>query len=74
MASPRIHAELRNEHGVRLSRKRVARLMRRLGIEGVSRRGKRPVTTVRAEQPAATDLVRRRFQAAGRDRLWVADI
>jgi putative transposase len=49
--------------------------MRRLGIEGVSRRGERPVTTKRAgEAPAASDLVRRRFQAPGTDRLWVADI
>jgi putative transposase len=72
---PRIHAELRDEHGVKVSRKRVARLMRRLGIEGVSRRGKRPQTTRRAEQaPAAEDLVRRRFQALGPNRLWVADI
>ena len=72
---PRIRAELGDEHGIHVSRKRVAKLMRRLGIEGVSRRGKRPVTTKRAEQaPAAEDLVRRRFQAQGPDRLWVADI
>jgi putative transposase len=72
---PHIHAELRAEHGVRISRKRVARLMRRLGIEGVSRRGKRPQTTRRAHEPAAAeDLVRRRFRAPGPDRLWVADI
>jgi putative transposase len=49
--------------------------MCRLGIVGVSRRAKRPLTTKRAEQaPAASDLVRRRFQAPGPDRLWVADI
>ncbi len=72
---PRVHAELRDEHGLRVSRKRVARLMRRLGIEGVSRRGKRPQTTRRArETPAAEDLVRRRFRAPGPNRLWVADI
>jgi helix-turn-helix protein len=46
---PRVHAELQDEHQVKVSRKRVARLMRRLGIEGVSRRGKRPLTTKRAE-------------------------
>jgi putative transposase len=72
---PRIHAELCDEHGVRVSRKRVARLMRRLAIEGVSRRGKRPQTTTRAAQaPGADDLVRRRFQASGPNRIWVADI
>jgi hypothetical protein len=73
--APRIRAELENGHGLRISSKRVARLMRRLGIQGVSRRGKRPVTTKRAEPaPAASDLLRRRFQAPGPDRLWVADI
>ena len=72
---PRIHAELEDDHGVRTSRKRVARLMRRLGIEGVSRRGKRPVTTTRAAQAtAADDLVRRQFRAPEPNRLWVADI
>jgi putative transposase len=72
---PRIHAELEDDHGVRIARKRVARLMRRLGIEGVSRRGKRPVTTTRAAQaPAADDLVRRQFRAGEPNRLWVADI
>ena len=72
---PRIHAELVEDHDVHVSRKRVAKLMRRLGIEGVSRRGKRPMTTVRAQQPPAVeDLVRRQFKAPAPDRLWVADI
>jgi len=30
--APRIHIELREEHGVRVGRKRVARLMRDLGL------------------------------------------
>ncbi len=53
-----------------MSRKRVARLMRRAGLCGVSRR-KGFKTTVR--QPgarAAPDLVQRRFTAEGPDRLW----
>lgn len=72
---PRIHAELEDDHDVRIARKRVARLLRRLGIEGVSRRGKRPVTTTPAAQaPAADDLVRRQFRAPQPNRLWVAEI
>ncbi len=73
---PRIHAELADDYGIRVGGKRVARLMRSLGIEGVSRRGKRRYkTTIPAnEAPAAPDLVRRSFQAAGPNRLWVADI
>jgi len=38
--APRVHAELQ-ARSVHASRKRVARLMRRQGLEGVSRRGKR---------------------------------
>ncbi len=38
--SPRIQAELADEHGWGVGRKRVARLMRELGLAGVSRRRK----------------------------------
>jgi putative transposase len=73
--APRIQAELADDYGVRIGRKRVARLMRELRLAGVSRRRKGIKTTVRArEAPAAADLVQRRFQAEGPDRLWVADI
>jgi putative transposase len=33
--APRVHAELRLEHGIRVGRKRVARLMKAAGIAGV---------------------------------------
>jgi putative transposase len=72
--APRIHAELMLDHGVRCGRKRVSRLMRSAGIEGVHR-GRKHRTTRRAEGVApAPDLVERRFAAEGPDRLWVADI
>jgi putative transposase len=70
---PRVHAELAAE-GIHVGRKRVARLMRAAGLEGVSRR--RSVhTTVRdrAARPAP-DLVDRDFVAPGPNQLWVADI
>ena len=72
--APRIHAELADEEGVRVGRKRVARLMRAASLQGVSRR-RCPRTTVRAVgvQPAP-DLVERDFTTTGPDRLWVADI
>ena len=71
--APRVHAELAAQ-GVRVGRKRVARLMRAAAVQGVSRR-KRVVTTTRdrAAEPVP-DLVQRDFTAAGPDRLWVADI
>ncbi len=73
--APRVQAELADDYGIGVGRKRVARLMRELGLAGVSRRRKGIKTTVRAkEAPAAADLVRRQFRASGPDRLWVADI
>jgi len=72
--APRIHAELAQRHGVRVGRKRVARLMRRLGISGVTRRRRTGTTRPDLAAPPAPDLVARRFAADGRDRLWVADI
>jgi putative transposase len=71
--APRVHAELA-ALGLHVSRKRVARLMRALGVRGVSRR-RWPRTTVRdLAQPPAPDLVARDFTATGPDQLWVADI
>ena len=71
----RINDELREDHDVRVGRKRVARLMRELEIQGVSRRGKNPRTTVPAEKaPPAPDLVERRFVAERPNALWLADI
>jgi putative transposase len=71
----RVNDELREDHDVHVGRKRVARLMRELGIQGVSRRGKKPRTTVPAEKtPPAPDLVERRFVADRPNALWVADI
>jgi len=72
--SPNIHAELRDQ-GTRIGRKRVARLMRRTGLHGVSRRRGFVVTTQRdPKQRPAPDLVNRSFVAAGPNRLWVADM
>jgi putative transposase len=71
--APRVHAELAAQ-GIALGRKRVARLMRRVQLRGVSRR-KWITTTTRAPDAApAPDLVQRQFTAAGPDQLWVADI
>ena len=71
---PRIHAELRMEHQVRVGRKRVARLMKAAGISGVRPR-KRWQTTIRIPGiTPATDLVERQFRPDRPNVLWVADI
>lgn len=71
--SPRLLDDL-VEEGIRISRKRVARLMKEQGLQGVSRR--RGVRTTRRSAGAspAPDLVRREFRADRRNQLWVADI
>jgi putative transposase len=71
--APRIHMELREE-GTRVSRKRVARLMKDADLRGISRR-KGTVTTRRDRSARpAPDLVDRRFAADKPNALWVADI
>jgi putative transposase len=72
--SPNIHAELADDHGIHVGRKRVARLMRAAGLKGATLR--RYVVTTQPDSQAdrALDLVQRRFYATAPDRLWVADI
>ena len=70
--APRIQIDLADA-GIRVSRKRVARLMRNAGLAGVSRR-KGTVTTVRDGARQAPDLVDRNFTADRPNMLWVADI
>ncbi len=72
--SPRVHADLRLGDGIRVGRKRVARLMATEGLQGVPVR-RRARTTVRvAGVRCAPDLVERDFTATAQNRLWCADI
>lgn len=72
--APRIHAELRLGHGIRVSRKRVERLMREAGISGLVRR-KRGRTTVSVPGVrVADDLVERQFRPDAPNLLWIADL
>jgi putative transposase len=69
--APRAHAELRYAHDVRVGRKRVARLMRCVGVQGIGG------TSKRRHKPAPAvhdDLVQRRFVANAPNRLWATDI
>ena len=62
--APRIHAELRLDHGVHVGRKRVARLMRAAGLVGCHRRRRRGLTRRDPQARPAPDLVQRAFTAA----------
>jgi putative transposase len=69
----RVHAELA-AHGVHVGRKRITRLMRAMGLAGVSRR-KATITTCRDQDARpAPDRVDRHCTVPGPDQLWVADI
>jgi putative transposase len=70
---PRMHMELAEE-GIRVGRKRVARLMRAAHLEGVTRRRKYTTTVRDGSARQAPDLVGRQFRADGPNQLWVADI
>ena len=69
--APRVHAELRRLDQ-RCSRKRVARLMRDAGLVGVHAR--RRWRRGRPDTAPAPDLVNRRFDPPGQDRVWAADV
>jgi transposase InsO family protein len=70
--APRIHADLR-ERKQRVSRKRVARLMRQAGLAGrPPRRFRR--TTVADPMVQVEDLVQRSFTATAPDQKWFGDI
>jgi putative transposase len=72
--SPRVHAELRRE-GRRHSRRRVARLMREMGLSARRGRCRRPRTTdSRHDFPIAPNLLGRTFTAERPDTVWLADI
>ena len=69
--APGVTAELRLGLGRQVNHKRVERLMRKHGLQGVTRR-RRSTRCTRAERgPISDDLVHRQFRP---DRLWVQDI
>jgi putative transposase len=71
--SPRIHAEL-VEGGTRCSRKRVARLMRREGIQAKMRKRFKVTTRVNPKAAAAPNLLQQDFRTFKANKRWVADI
>jgi transposase InsO family protein len=72
--SPRVHAELRRE-GRRHSRRRVARLMREMGLAARPGRRRPPRTTdSRHDHPVAPNLLDRHFAAERPDAVWLADV
>lgn len=71
--SPRVHAELRAQ-GRRVSRKRVARLMRRMGLAARRKRRFRRTTDSRHAFPIAPNLLARNFTAQAPNRVWLVSV
>jgi transposase InsO family protein len=72
--SPRIHAALQQQ-GLRVGRKRVARLMQAAGLVGRGPRRRRPVTT-QPDAPGrvAPNLLAQNFTAQRPNETWLGDI
>jgi transposase InsO family protein len=71
--SPRVHEELKAQ-GVRVSRKRVIRLMQEQGIKGKTRRRWVKTTHSKHDLPVAPNLLDRKFEASTPNQRWVGDI
>ena len=69
----KMKAALRREHDINLDKDRIARLMRELGIRGVTRSKTTITTRPDKSSPRAPDLVNRHFKAARPNQLWVTD-
>ena len=72
--SPRVHAELTLGLGLPVNLKRVARLMRQAGVQGLYRRRRHGCTIRDPHAQPSSDLVNRQFTADRPDQLWVTDI
>jgi putative transposase len=73
--APRIYSELKLGDGIQVGKKRVARLMRQLGVRGADGKRGGYRTTVRDPQRSSVpDLVDRDFARAEPNRLWVCDL
>ena len=72
--SPRVHAELVLGEGIQVGKKRVERLMRQAGLEGIYRRKKHFTTRRDPKAALSDDLVNRQFTVDRPDALWVGDV
>ena len=72
--SPRVRKELWVKHGINVSRKKVARLMREHGLNARARRKYIPTTDSRHSLPVCENILNRNFNAERQVQKWVSDI
>ncbi|MFD4949996.1 IS3 family transposase [Streptomyces sp. NPDC058409] len=72
--APRITAELREDGGLVVNHKRVARIMRTVGLEGVRLRRRHRTTVADPAAAKAPDLIGRDFTATAVNAKYVGDI
>ena len=70
---PRILAMLARQ-SISISKRRCSRLMKELGIEGISKKSKKPRQKQTPEKQSAPDLIKRQFSADKPNKAWFADI
>ena len=71
--APRILVDLR-EDGERISRKSVAKTMRKLGLRGICPRRWKTTTTTKASDTYPADAAKRAWDTGVLNRIWVGDI
>ena len=71
--SPRVMRGLR-KRGIRISKKRAARLMRECGLVARRRKRFRVTTNSEHDHPVAPNLLERNFSADAPNKVWVGDI
>ena len=71
--SPRVHEELKAS-GIAVSRKRIARLMVQLGLEGRRKRRFKATTDSKHALPVAENVLDRNFEVDAPDVAWATDI
>ena len=71
--SPRVHAELR-ARGLRVGKKRVARVMRENGLAARRKRRFRRTTDSNHDRPIAPNVLERSFDQKAPNKVWVTDV
>ncbi len=72
--SPRVLAELRETHGIRVSKRTVENAMKTLGIQARKRKSFRNTTERDETRPVVANILDRDFAASRPNEKWVSDI